>query len=58
MIWKDYLKLSEIAIYSKLTQASKVPPGRIRLKENTINKQNLTQHGVENCVVTNDNIDK
>ena len=26
MIWKDYLKLSEIASYSKLTRASKAPP--------------------------------
>ena len=26
MIWKDYLKFSEIARYSKLAQASKAPP--------------------------------
>ena len=26
MIWKDYLKLSEIARYSKLARASKAPP--------------------------------
>ena len=26
MIWKDYLKLSEFAGYSKLARASKVPP--------------------------------
>ena len=26
MIWKDYLKLSEIASYSKLPRASKAPP--------------------------------
>ena len=26
MIWKDYLILSEIASYSKLARASKVPP--------------------------------
>ena len=26
MIWKDYLKLSEIASYSKLARASKAPP--------------------------------
>ena len=26
MIWKDYLKLSEIANYSKLARASKAPP--------------------------------
>ena len=26
MIWKDYLKLSEIASYSKLVLASKAPP--------------------------------
>ena len=35
MIWKDYLKLSEIASYSKLARASKaptpIPTGGIRL---------------------------
>ena len=38
MIWKDYLKLSEIASYSKLARASKAPPppspGGIGLTQN------------------------
>ena len=32
MIWKDYLKLSENASYSKLARASKAPPPRNRVK--------------------------
>ena len=39
MIWKDYLKLPEIASYSKLALASKAPPpppGGIGLKKSCI----------------------
>ena len=31
MIWRDYLKLSENASYSKLALASKAPPGGMGL---------------------------
>ena len=36
MIWKDYLKLSEIVSYSKLARASKNPPDGIGLSINSI----------------------
>ena len=41
MIWKDYLKLSENASYSKLVRASKAPPpfprrNRVNLKSKVL----------------------
>ena len=36
MIWKDYLKLSEIASYSKLARASKVPPPNPRRNRDNV----------------------
>ena len=45
MIWKDYLKLSEIKSYSKLTGASKAPPGRIGLKVDNASQQHIVSGG-------------
>ena len=43
MIWKDYLKLSESASYSKLERASKAPPplpeGRIGLTKQAMGNE-------------------
>ena len=51
MIWKDYLKLSEIASYSKLARASKAPPRPLRW--NRVNTTFLLQmravRAITNC---------
>ena len=43
MICKDYLKLSEIASYSKLARASKAPPPPLRPLRNRIKRRTPTK---------------
>ena len=62
MIWKDYLELSEIAIYSRLTRASKAPPpstlrrNRVNsLKRKTISTSFMRYDGVITAVTDSEN---